>query len=67
MQVQRTGHARPSWEIVAPGDGIGVEIAWSELQLTANISSTEILSEEETLGTLSHDRDFFQGTAMYSS
>lgn len=58
MQVQRTGHGRPSWEI--PGGGIGIEIVWSEFQLTADISSTEILNEEETLCSLSHDRDFFK-------
>lgn len=32
----------------------------SEFQLIANISSTENLNEEETLCSLSHDRDFFK-------
>lgn len=40
---------------------------WSEFQLTADISSTENLNEEETLCSLSHERDFFKAlqSAVY--
>lgn len=45
----------------------GREIVWSEFQLTADISSTENLKEEEILCSLSHERDFFKAlqSAVY--